>query len=120
MSRDRRAAERAGRLAEYAAAARLILTGHRILLMRFKAKGGEIDIVARRGGTVALIEVKRRPSLDEAIDAVGPRTRRRIEQAARTLLAARPDLQDTALRFDIIASAGWRLRHVKGAWLEGD
>ena len=46
---DRRQAERAGRIAELAALAWLVCTGHRLLARRYRAAGGEIDLVVRRG-----------------------------------------------------------------------
>ncbi|MEL6363465.1 MAG: YraN family protein [Pseudomonadota bacterium] len=118
--RDRRQAERAGRLAEDAAALFLMAKGYQIVARRFRARGGEIDLVARRRDVLAFIEVKRRPSLDEAVFAVGPRTRRRIQRAAAQFLAARPELAGLGGRYDILASAGLRMRHLRGAWLEGD
>ena len=37
--------------------------GYRILARRFRTPHGEIDIVARRGGLIAFVEVKARASL---------------------------------------------------------
>jgi putative endonuclease len=59
------------------------LKGYRVLA------SGEIDIVARRGdtvATVAFVEVKVRPTLDEAREAIGVVKRRRISRAARRTL----------------------------------
>ena len=113
-------AERAGRRAEYLASLFLQLKGFGVLARRYKSPVGEIDLVARRGGLVAFVEVKARPSLDEAVFAVSPRARRRIEAAGRLFIAREPHLAALALRYDIIAVAGWRLRHLPGAWREGD
>jgi putative endonuclease len=54
----KRAASRSGWRAEQIAVFALRLKGYRILAVRFSAKGGEIDIVARRGTTIAFVEVK--------------------------------------------------------------
>jgi putative endonuclease len=54
----KRAASRSGWRAEQIAVLALRLKGYRILAVRFSAKGGEIDIVARRGTTIAFVEVK--------------------------------------------------------------
>lgn len=113
-------AEREGRRAEWLAGLFLRLKGFRILARRFKSPAGEIDLVARRGGLVALIEVKTRPGLDEAVFAVTPKTRRRVEAAGRLFVARHPHLAALALRYDIIAVAGWRLRHIADAWREGE
>ena len=71
--RQRAAKRRAhvfGLRAEWIALAWLTLRGYRILARRYSAAGGEIDIIARRGTTVAFVEVKARPILDEAAIAI--------------------------------------------------
>ena len=70
MSRQRR--ERAGRLAEAAAAWHLRLHGYRILARRFATPVGEIDLVARRGGLLVFVEVKRRARVVDAVAALLP------------------------------------------------
>ncbi|MEO0501369.1 MAG: YraN family protein [Pseudomonadota bacterium] len=56
----REQAERRGRRAETLAAWYLRLKGYRILGRRLRTRGGEIDIVARRGRTIVFVEVKAR------------------------------------------------------------
>jgi putative endonuclease len=68
----------------------LRLKGYRILARRYSIKEGEIEIVAQRGDTIAFVEVKARPTLDEARVAIGSVKRRRISRAARTWLASNP------------------------------
>jgi len=115
--RDRRAAaERNGRRAERFAALLLALKGFRILARRFKASGGEIDIAARRGNLLVLAEVKTRADLDAAVLALTPAGRRRIEAAGQAFIARRPHLARLALRYDIIAVAGLKVRHLPDAW----
>lgn len=114
------AAERRGRRAERLAELALFFKGFRIIARRFKAAGGEIDLVARRGPLLVFAEVKARASLDEAVFAVTPRARRRIEDAGRRFLALNPRLSPEAVRYDILAVAGWRVRHLADAWREYD
>ena len=57
---NRRAAEKRGRGAETLACWYLRLRGWSILERRARVSGGEVDIVARRGRTIAFIEVKAR------------------------------------------------------------
>ena len=97
----RAAAERRGRRAEGLAALWLRLKGWRILARRARTPVGEVDIIARRGNTVAFVEVKSRTSaaaLDLAIDE--PRLRR--VAAAAELLAARHVRPGQAIRIDVI------------------
>ena len=68
---NRAAAEARGRKAERRAAWWLRLHGWRILGERLRVPAGEVDLVARRGKTLAFIEVKwrdRPEDLDLAID----------------------------------------------------
>jgi putative endonuclease len=112
----RRAANGQGDLAERAALLLLRLKFYSILARRYNIRGGEIDIVARRGDTIAFVEVKARPSLDEARVAITPEKRRRISRAARVWLAAHPYAAALTLRGDAVFVAPWRWpRHVRAA-----
>ena len=62
MTRCRRERERGGRRAEALAAWWLRLKGWKILARRLRTPLGEVDLVARRGRTVAFVEVKARAS----------------------------------------------------------
>ncbi len=113
----RRAAFRYGLSAESRAAAVLIAKGYRILARRFRSPFGEIDIVARRRGTVVFVEVKARDTLDAAAEAVSLRQRRRIIAAAQAWLADHPDDAHGDLRFDVMLVAPGRLpRHLPAAF----
>jgi putative endonuclease len=118
--RGRAQAERHGRHAEHLAALNLMLAGFSIVARRFKAAGGELDLVARRGTLLVLAEVKARRTLDDALLAVTPQTRRRIEAAGRMFIARHPGFAAFSLRYDVVAVAGWRVRRVADAWREGD
>ncbi|MFQ5775778.1 MAG: YraN family protein [Kiloniellaceae bacterium] len=116
VARRRRAYGR-GRSAERRAAWWLRLKGYRILARGVRVPLGEIDLVARRGRVLALVEVKARPSLAAAHEALGPRQRRRIERAAAVFLQRRPDLAALDLRFDVVLIAPRRPpRHIADAW----
>ena len=106
-----------GRFAETRCALGLRLKGYRILARRHRSRVGEIDIIARRGRTLAFIEVKARQSLGDALESVSARQRARIRNAAELYLATRPHLTDLEPRFDIMLIAGWRWpRHLMDAW----
>lgn len=119
--RARRQAERRGRRAERLCLWHLRLRGWRILARQWRCPAGEIDILARRGGVLAVIEVKRRSEIGAAAAAVSPRQRRRIARAAEAYLNTRPDLAGLAPRFDVML-VGPRLLpvHWAGAWRPGE
>lgn len=104
----RRRAYWRGRYSEWIAAGALIARGYRIQALRYRTKGGEIDLIARRGDLVAIVEVKARPTLFQAIDAVSPAAERRLEAAADLWLCRQPDHDRISLRFDIVAVLPWR------------
>jgi putative endonuclease len=115
-SRSREQAHRQGIFAERFAAALLRLKGYRILACRHQVRGGEIDIVARHAETFAFVEVKVRPTLDEARTAIDYVKRRRISRATKTWLASNPWAAPLTWRGDVYI-APWRWpRHEIGAF----
>ena len=116
LEKKRRAVGR-GRTGERLAAWLLIFKGYRILERGWRAPVGEIDLIARRGGTLVFVEVKARPELDEAQAAVHPAQQARIVRAAAAFVQSRPALARCVRRFDLIAVAPGRLpRHLADAW----
>lgn len=121
-SERHRRAQTHGRWAEHAVAHYLRLKGYRILARGWRSPEGEIDIVARKGRVLVLVEVKARPSAETAAYAIAPRQRRRIERAALRFLAQHPRHAGCDMRFDAMLVSPWRLpRHLIDAWRpEGD
>lgn len=111
----RRQAVRRGRLAERLAAWLLRLKGYQVLGRNLALPQGEIDLLVRRGNILVVVEVKQRPDLAAALDAVSPRQRARLQRAALAVLARRPDLGRCQIRFDIVAVTPWP-RHLADAW----
>jgi putative endonuclease len=113
----RRDALRRGRRAETLAVWWLRLKGYRILGRDLRLGVGEIDILARRGNLLVAVEVKYRPDLLVAGEAIGRRSRERIARAASRWLAQHPHLSDLDLRFDaiLIGPRRWP-RHLPDAW----
>ncbi len=112
----RKRAERAGRFAEFLVRLAYSMRYYEILDRRFRAPGGEIDLVVRRGRLIAFVEVKLRRDSDAAILAVTPKNRQRFERAAASYLSLRPHFGEFAVRYDIAAVSGFRVRLVKDAW----
>lgn len=105
---SRRRAHRHGHVAEWWAATALTLKGYRIVARRFKTKAGEIDLVARKGNLVALVEVKARQSEAAAIDAVTGTTAMRISAAGDIWLSRQRDSAALSIRHDIVVVIPWR------------
>jgi len=100
--REKIAAFRLGLSAESRAAILLIAKGYRILARRWKTPFGEIDIVARRRGTLVFVEVKACERADDAAEAVTGRNQRRIIAAAELWLARNPADAQRDIRFDVV------------------
>jgi putative endonuclease len=101
-----------GRRGEALAARELRRRGYVILERRWRCRIGEIDIVARDGEVLVVVEVKARSRRDYGppIDAVDRDKRRKLEKLARAYLQAKK-LSDVPLRFDLVGvtfSAGER------------
>ncbi len=113
---SRRQSELSGRRAEWLAAILMTFKGFLIIHRRFKAPNGEIDLIAKRGKLLVFAEVKARAQIDSAIMAVTNTNRRRISAAAGMFLSRHPHLAQMDMRYDIIAIAPWRFRHITNAW----
>jgi putative endonuclease len=113
---NRRQAERRGRGAETLACWYLRLHGWRILARRARVPGGEVDIVARRGRTLAFIEVKARATEEAAAVALDDWRLRRVAAAAERL-AARYMRDGDDVRIDalFIVPRRWP-RHLANVW----
>jgi len=97
-----------GRAAEAAAARHLERLGFTIITTNFRAKGGELDLVAMDGTALAIVEVRYRASdrFGGAAASITFDKRRRIIRAARALLATNPPLAKLPARFDVVEVSG--------------
>jgi len=112
-----KAARLSGRRGEIAAAVWLMLKGYRILGFRLKTPLAEIDLLALRGRTLAVVEVKRRADITAALEAVGTDQRERLRRAGAMLASRRPGLKGASVRLDLMALAPGRLpMHIPDAW----
>lgn len=114
MSRQR--AERQGRSGETIAAWWLRLHGWAIVGQRVRTRRGEVDIVARRGSTLAFVEVKTRADAAGLGTAIDEYRLRRVIDAANSLLP-RYGKGAQEIRIDVILVRPWRLPvHLKNVW----
>jgi len=116
----RRRARNHGRRAEIFAALFLGLKGYRILARGFRVDGGEIDLIAIKSDSIVFVEVKLRPTLDEARLAIDATKRRRMSRAAKVWLTANPWAVAMTLRGDAMALAPWRWPQHSPAAIELD
>jgi len=107
---------RYGRLAESAAAWRLLLAGYSVVGRNVRVAGREVDLIARRGGLLVVCEVKARRTTryGTPLESVCPDQQRRLREAAEVLMARDPSVD--AVRFDVIAVTGTAVRHVRAAF----
>jgi putative endonuclease len=94
-----------GHSAERRALRHYRLRGFRVLAVNAWAGGNELDLVVRRGGLLAFVEVKekRRSDLGDPLEMVGPEKQRRLRRAAAAWLAANPDLAGLDVSFEVLA-----------------
>ncbi len=111
------AADAAGRRGERIAAWWLRLKGWQIVARRVKTKAGEIDLIARRPGLIAFVEVKARAAAADLDHAIDERRLRRVAAAAE-LLAPVYATAGEDVRIDVILIArGTPPRHIENAWI---
>jgi putative endonuclease len=113
---NRQAAEKRGRGAETLACWYLRLKGWRILSRRARVRGGEVDIIARRGRTLAFVEVKARATENAAGFALDEWRLRRVVTAAERL-SSRYMREGDEIRIDavFIVPRRWPI-HLANVW----
>ena len=97
-----------GDAAEDRACRHLEGSGMTIVERNFRTRGGEIDIVARKGDVLVFVEVRSSevPGFGAPEASVTPAKRRRIVGAARRYLSNVPPASWREARFDVIAIEG--------------
>jgi putative endonuclease len=109
-----------GRAGENEAARFLAERGLAVIARNVRSGGGEIDLVAVDGSTVAFVEVKwrRDASRGAPAEAVTPAKRRKLLSAARCWLAENPSCPSRDVRFDVVAIEGeaHRIDWIRGAF----
>lgn len=110
-----------GKFGEDAAVLWLTSQGYEIVDRNVVNHAGELDLVAREGGTLCFVEIKARSSqaFGPAIAAVDARKQRRVSRAAALYLAMK-GLHSSPCRFDVLGldweGDGWRYTLVRDAF----
>jgi putative endonuclease len=122
MSFPPKSTREAGAEAEDAACAFLEARGARIVERNFRARGGEIDLVAREGDVLVFAEVRFREGEEFGTpeESVGLAKRRKIAAVAKEYIRRIPWNSWKEARFDVIAVVGTGtdavIRHYAGAF----
>lgn len=103
---------------EEMAAGYLANQGIKILALNFRAKTGEIDIIAMDNTTLVFCEVKYRSSIkfgypEEAVDY---RKQDKIRKTAMYYMMSEHYSENTPVRFDVISILGTKIKHIKEAF----
>jgi putative endonuclease len=112
--------QRLGSDAEERAAQQLRAGGLALLHRNYRCRLGELDLVAREGNTLVIVEVRLRSSsrFGGAAASITHAKRRRIVRATRHLLARYPSLQKLPVRFDamLVAAGNGPIEWLRGAF----
>jgi putative endonuclease len=96
--------------------------GWQLVGRNFFCKGGELDIIVRKGNVLAFIEVKyrKRNIMGGAIASLSATKKRRLIHSAKVFLQEHPLLAKLDCRFDLIAIDGSDSPHsqVQIQWLD--
>ena len=90
--------------------------GLQVLERNFRARTGEIDIIALDAGNLVFIEVRARgnPAFCSAAGSVTRRKQQRIIATALRFLQSRPQFQTLACRFDVVTFDARQARDTAG------
>lgn len=93
-------AYQAGKAAESSVAARYVDLGHDLQALRWRGKGGEVDLIVKDGATWIFVEVKAARDHARAAERITPRQVQRVQTAALQYLAQHSDEAFPDMRFD--------------------
>ncbi|MCK8488585.1 YraN family protein [Paenibacillus sp. MBLB2552] len=113
-----------GRKAEQAACEHLLSQGYTVVERNWRCRTGEIDIIARQGITLVIVEVRSRSQQAAAFGTPAESiTARKIKQVRDTaaVYLHRTGLSDANIRFDVVAVTFGRdeelaLEHIQAAF----
>ena len=118
MAKQRSPRPRPRNEAERRAARWYRLRGYRIVATNVWIAGFELDLIASRGRTLVVCEVKSKSghAFGDPIEMVTPEKVRRIRRATEAWLDFRRDYGGHMVRYDVITVQGQRLRCFRNAF----
>ncbi|UWQ18711.1 YraN family protein [Jannaschia sp. M317] len=91
-------------------------SGHDVVGRRWRGRGGEIDVIARRGTETIFIEVKKSDTHAHAAARLGPRQIQRLFDCAGEYMGTLPDGMNSSVRFDVaLVDATGRIEVIENA-----
>ena len=78
---------------------------------------GEVDLILVRGKTLIFVEVKYRPTLVQAMEAITVQNQIRVARSSAVFLQQNPKYKDYQVRYDavLLAPKKWP-KHLQNAW----
>ena len=109
-----------GRSAEDIAAEHLRRHGLEVVTRNYRRRSGEIDIVARVGDVLAIVEVRTRTSesFGGAAASIDGWKRHKIIRATQQLLQQQPALARLRVRFDVVVIYGADSTQARVEWIQ--
>ena len=78
---------------------------------------GEVDLIMKRGKTLIFVEVKYRPTLIRAMEAITIQNQMRVARSSAVFLQRNPKYRSYRIRYDAVLLAPGRWpRHLPEAW----
>ncbi|WP_047418496.1 YraN family protein [Cellulophaga sp. Hel_I_12] len=109
-----------GKVGEQLAVAHLIKNGFQIKYRNYRFLKAEVDIIAQKGATLAIVEVKSRSThfIDDLNDLIPPKKRKLLVLAADHYVVEQQ--LDVDVRFDIITifkkNGSFKIDHIEDAF----
>jgi putative endonuclease len=109
-----------GKTAEDIAAEHLRRQGLEVLTRNYRRRNGELDIVARVGDVLAIVEVRTRSTelFGGAAASIDGWKRHKIIRATQQLLQQRQELARLRVRFDVIVVHDAAGAHPRVEWIQ--
>ncbi|MDR2007709.1 MAG: YraN family protein [Alphaproteobacteria bacterium] len=107
-----------GKSFEKKAADYLKKQGWQVIIMNYKTKLGEIDILAEKANTLVAFEVKYRENESELPYVILPRQQKRIQNALLFFQQNNAKYNNYYLRLDAILISKSGINHIENAWEE--